>query len=64
MKIVQVVNSCKGNFVHLSITAVFAHLLTESNKRLIKLKYCASSVATSFSDKITAAKQLIQSVIL
>ena len=34
MNIVQVVNSSDGNFVQLSITAVFAHVLTESNKRL------------------------------
>ena len=33
MNIVQIVMSPKGNFVQLSITTVFAHVVTEINKR-------------------------------
>ena len=62
MNIVQVVNSSDGNFVQLSITTVFAFVLTESNKRLdISDKNTVPSVSKKVY-KVNQAKLQIDNI--
>ena len=60
MNIIQVVKLLKGNFVQLFIATVFAHVLTESEKRLdIADKNTVQALLQlMLSDITTAAKQL------
>ena len=66
MNIVQVVNPSKGNFLWHSITTVLANVLTETTKGLVSLekKNVQALSQPLFFDIITAAKQLVLSVIL